>query len=99
MNKKFLWLVAALIVIVAGAASFTYYLLSARVPNCDKAQGRMIFVDRDDTADSVKAKSELGWRWNLYSKVLSFRPRTGRYRVEPGTTCLQLFRHLRNGSQ
>ena len=53
MNKKFLWLVAALIVIVAGAASFAYYLLSARVPNCDEAQGRMIFVDRDDTADSV----------------------------------------------
>lgn len=99
MNKKFLWLIAALIVIVAGAASFTYYLLSAKVPNCDKAQGRMIFVDRDDTADSVKTKSELGWRWDLYSKVLSFRPRTGRYHVEPGTTCLQLFRNLRNGAQ
>ncbi|MBO7118950.1 MAG: endolytic transglycosylase MltG [Bacteroidaceae bacterium] len=99
MNKKFLWLVAALIVIVAGAASFTYYLLSAKVPNCDEAQGRLIFVDRDDSVDSVKAKSELGWRWDLYSKALSFHPRTGRYHAEPGMTCLQLFRMLRNGTQ
>ena len=59
----------------------------------------MIFIDRDDTADSVKVKSELGWRWDLYNKVFSFRPRTGRYHVEPGTTCLQLFRLLRNGAQ
>jgi len=99
MNKKFLWLVAGLTIAVAGAAFFTYYLISAEAPNSKEGPGRLIFIDRDDTADSVKVKSELGWRWNLYSKVLSFRPRTGRYRVEPGTTCLQLFRHLRNGAQ
>ncbi len=99
MNKKFFWLVAALIVIVAAAAFSTSYLLLAKVPNCDETQGRLLFVDRDDTSDSVKAKSEMGWRWDLYSKVLNFHPRTGRYHIEPETTCLQLFRQLRNGSQ
>ncbi|MBP5392745.1 MAG: endolytic transglycosylase MltG [Bacteroidaceae bacterium] len=99
MNRKFLWLVAGLAIIVAGAAFFTYYLLSAKAPNSKEAQGRLIFIDRDDTMDSVKVKSELGWRWDLYNKVFSFRPRTGRYHVEPEMTCLQLFRLLRNGTQ
>ena len=99
MNKKFLWLVAGLAIIVAGAAFFTYSLISAKAPNSKEGPGRLIFIDRDDTMDSVKVKSELGWRWDLYNKVFSFRPRTGRYHVEPGTTCLQLFRLLRNGAQ
>ncbi len=99
MNKKFLWLVAGLAIVVAGAAFFTYYLISAEASNSKEGLGRLIFIDRDDTADSVKVKSELGWRWDLYNKVFSFRPRTGRYHVEPGTTCLQLFRLLRNGAQ
>ncbi len=99
MNKKFLWLLAALILITGGAASMSYYLLSARVPDSGEAQGKLIYVDRDDTADSVKTKSGLGWRWDLYSKVMSFRPRTGRYHVMPGMTCLQLYRQLRNGTQ
>ena len=99
MNKKFLWLVAGLAIIVAGTAFFTYSLISAKAPNSKEGPGRLIFIDRDDTMDSVKVKSELGWRWDLYNKVFSFRPRTGRYHVEPGTTCLQLFRLLRNGAQ
>lgn len=99
MDKKFLWVVATLILLVAGAAFGTYYLLTAKAPNTDEPQGRLIFVDRDDTADSVKAKSELGWRWNLYSKVFKYQLRTGRYRVAQDMSSLQLFRHLRNGSQ
>ena len=99
MNKKILWLVGVLAVIVAGAAFFVFSLVSAKAPNGDDERGRLIFIDRDDTMDSVKVKSELGWRWDLYNKVLSFRPRTGRYRVSPDMTCLQLFRLLRNGSQ
>lgn len=99
MSKKFLWLVAVLAVIVAGAAFFTYYLISAEAPNSKEGPGRLIFIDRDDTADSVKVKSELGWRWDLYTKVFSVHPRTGRYRVSPDMTCLQLFRLLRNGTQ
>ena len=99
MNKKFLWLVAGLTIVVAGAAFFTYSLISTKAPNDNEGQGRLIFVDRDDTMDSVRTKSELGWRWDLYNKAFSVHPRTGRYRVSPNMTCLQLFRLLRNGTQ
>lgn len=99
MNKKFLWLIAILAVVAAVATGFTYYLISAKAPNGDEGQGRLIYIDRDDTMDSLKAKSELGWRWDIYNKVFSVHPRTGRYRVSPDMTCLQLFRLLRNGTQ
>lgn len=99
MNKKFVWLVAGLAVIVVGVALFIFYLVSAKAPNDVTEGGRLIYIDRDDTMDSVKIKSEIGWRWDIYSKVFSTHPRTGRYRVEPDMTCLQLFRLLRNGTQ
>lgn len=89
----------ALLAAIVATAGFAYYLVSVEAPNEGEADGRLIYVDRDDTTDSVKVKSELGWRWDIYDKMLSFRPRTGRYRVLPGTTCLQLFRLLRNGTQ
>ena len=99
MNKRILWIVAGVVVILAGMSLFTYSLLMARVPNGEEGKGRLIFVDRDDTADSVRVKSELGWRWDIYNKVLGYKPRTGRYRVEPEMTCMQFYRVLRNGAQ
>ena len=92
MNKRFLWVVGALIVIVVGAVFIASYLFSAKVPDCDEAQGRLIFVDRDDTADSIRTKSGLGFRWDIYNKLMSFSPRTGRYHAMPGTTCFELYR-------
>ena len=99
MSKKFLGLIAGLAIVVAGGASFTYSLFSAKVPNSEEEQGRLIFIDRDDTADSVRTKSAIGWRWDIYNNVFSYNLRTGRYRVEPETTCLGLYRLLRNGTQ
>ena len=58
-----------------------------------------IYVDEDDTADSICAKSGLGWRFGFYNRFMSFRPRTGHYIVEPGVRSLELFRKLRNGAQ
>ena len=99
MSKKFLWLLGILALIAAGAAGFVYSLVSAKAPSGDDGQGRLIYIDRDDTTDSLKAKSELGWRWDIYNKVFSIRPRTGRYHVLPEMSCLQLYRMLRNGTQ
>ena len=98
-RKKILWLVAVLLVILTGCAIFAYTLMTAKVPNSGDEHGCLIYVDRDDTVDSVRMKSEIGWRWDIYNKVLSYKPRTGRYRVEPEMTCLQLYRMLRNGTQ
>ena len=99
MSKKFLWLIGILAAIVAGATLFVYSLISAKAPSGDEGQGRLIYIDRDDNLDSLKAKSELGWRWDIYNKVFSIHPRTGRYHVLPEMTCLQLYRLLRNGTQ
>ena len=99
MSKKVLFLISALVVIVAGTTFFVYSLVSTKAPNGDDGHGRLIYIDRDDNVDSVRAKSELGWRWDIYNKVFSTHPRTGRYRVSPEMTCLQLYRLLRNGTQ
>lgn len=99
MSRKFLWPVAGLAIVVAGAALFIYSLFSAKVPFGENGQAQFIYIDRDDTADSVRAKSALGWRWDVYSKVFSYRLRTGRYHAYPETTCFQLYRQLRNGTQ
>lgn len=99
MSRKFLWIIAGLAVLVACAALLAYSLVSAEAPNEGDGEGRLIYIDRDDTEDSVRTKSELGWHWDIYNKVWDYHPRTGRYRVEPGRTCLQLFRQLAGGAQ
>ena len=100
MKRKTIWtLIVALFLLMGIAVLMTLYLTSAKVPSKEGEGQRLIFIDRDDTADSVKAKSELGWRWDIYNKVFSSRPHTGRYRVSSEMTCLQLYRLLRNGVQ
>ena len=96
--KKTIWfLLAAFFLLFAAAGGFVFSLMTAKVP---AGEGdRLIYIDRDDTADSVKAKSALGWRWDAYGRVLRFHPHTGRYRVVPGMKCLELYRMLRNGTQ
>ena len=100
MKRKILWLVIGLATLIIGIACFTTFsLITAKAPNDDSGKGRLIYIDRDDTADSVRTKSALGWRWDVYSKVFSYHTRTGRYRVVPDMSCLELYRLLRNGTQ
>ncbi|MBO7137089.1 MAG: endolytic transglycosylase MltG [Bacteroidaceae bacterium] len=100
MKRKILWLVIGLAIILIGIAVFTTLsLINSKAPNEENGKGRLIYIDRDDTADSVRTKSALGWRWGVYSRVFSYHTRTGRYHVLPGMTCLQLYRLLRNGTQ
>ena len=100
MKRKILWLVIGLAIILIGIAVFTTLsLINSKAPNEENGKGRLIYIDRDDTADSVRTKSALGWRWDVYSRVFSYHTRTGRYHVLPDMTCLQLYRLLRNGTQ
>ena len=57
-----------------------------------------LYIDQDDTPDSVQEKSGLGWRMGLCSTLLSYHPRTGRYATRD-LSALTLFRRLRNGQQ
>ncbi len=101
-RKRTIWIVLAALIVLAVGTVFALLLLTGEVPEVagqESGEGRLIYIDRDDTADSVKAKSDIGWRWDIYSKVIGFRPRTGRYRVVPGTKYLELYRCLRSGNQ
>ena len=100
MNRKILLaLIGAIIILIGIAVFFILSLMTAKVQTGVGDTEQLIFVDRDDTADSVRTKSALGWRWDVYSKVLSFHPHTGRYRILPEMSCLELYRLLRNGTQ
>lgn len=100
MKRKILWFAIAVTFILIGIAVFTIFsLITPKAPNEESGKGRLIYIDRDDTMDSIRTKSALGWRWDVYNKVFSFHPRTGRYRVLPDMSCLQLYRLLRNGTQ
>lgn len=98
-HKKTISILAVTLALTAAIAALACSLLTAKVPAADGQESRIIYIDRDDTPDSVRTKSALGWRWNLYTKLLPYRPRTGRYRIESGTTCLALYRQLRSGMQ
>ena len=98
-SKKAAWTLSGILVLLAAGTALTLSLLTRVVPMRAGETERLIYVDRDDTPDSIKAKSAIGWRWDVYSGLLGFHPRTGRYRVAAGTKCLELFRRLRSGTQ
>ena len=58
-----------------------------------------IYIDRDDSPDSVRYKSGIGWRWNVYSTLLKYKTRTGCYLIKPSDKALAVYRSLRNGAQ
>lgn len=62
-----------------------------------------IFIDADDSTDSVEVKlNEVGvstTAFGLLKKVRSYKPRTGRYEINSEMTGWTLFRKLRNGQQ
>lgn len=100
MKSKTLWFVVGTFLVLTGISVYAVLsLLTAKLPNAEGEETRFIYIDRDDTPDSIRTKSSLGWRWDVYGKVLKYQVRTGRYRVESGMTCLGLYRLLRNGIQ
>lgn len=97
--KKILYPTLGIVVILAVAA---FFLLARAGRNAETVY---LFVDQDDTTDSVYAKvaqtaspySTLGLR--LMGGAAGYRVRTGRYAIEPDMTMVRLFRNLRNHSQ
>lgn len=64
------------------------------------ADNTIIYIDNDDTRDSVWQKTGLGWRGELINLVLPYKKvRTGRYDVGQNIPTLTLYRKLRNGQQ
>lgn len=98
MKRRYIWaILACLPAIAAGVLAFLLQERMEGASGCKEAY--TIYIDEDDTADSVRAKSCMGWRWDIFGMVMKYKVRTGCYRIEPQEKCLQTYRLLRNGTQ
>lgn len=99
--KKTAYIIVAALALVAIAA---YFVFSVSARNAETAY---LYIDRDDTLDSVYVKVEataqpssmLGFQTLASLKGYGDHIRTGRYAVEPGTSMVSLFRDLRNHNE
>ena len=96
INKKTVISGIILAILAAGALTATAFLGNVK-PDSDNT---IIYIDNDDTPDSVWQKAGLGWRGNIISLALPYKKvRTGRYDVGQDIPVLTLYRKLRNGQQ
>ena len=95
----------ALILIGAACAGTVYYYLFA--PQFHPKKTVYIYIDRDDTADSIYNKVEqqghprsfTGFRWMAQYKKYSENIHTGRYTIRPGENVYHVFSRLYRGYQ
>ena len=99
MTQRKIILTASLAVAILSGMAFGAYAYIFLHKTASDVESYSIYVDQDDTADSIRTKSGLGWRFDFYNRIMSFRPRTGHYIIAPGVKSLELFRKLRNGAQ
>ena len=94
-----------LILIGAACAGTVYYYLFA--PQFHPQKTVYIYIDRDDTADSIYNKvkqqghprSFTGFRWMAQYKKYSENIHTGRYAIRPGENVYHVFSRLYRGYQ
>ena len=98
MSKKIKYTIIGVCTAVCAGIIITSSLFFGK-PASVSEEG-IIYIDKDDTPDSVFLKAQLGWRGNLLNRIIPYRHvRTGRYVIEPNTDILTLYRKLRNGQQ
>lgn len=98
MSKRIKYIVIGVCTVVCIGIITASYLFFGKPGN--GSEENVIYIDKDDTPDSVFNKAQLGWRGNLINKVMPYRHvRTGRYVIGPNTDILTLYRKLRNGQQ
>ncbi len=93
------------IVCLLGAAALGYYLAFTTFSTASDTF--YLYVDDDDTVDSVTAKLQgistehaiAGLTTMMRHTGYADRPRTGRYAIEPAMTTIDVMRRLRNGHQ
>lgn len=105
-KKKIAGAVIALVLIVCLAAAGTayYYLL---YPQFRPAKTVYIYINRDDTADSIYNKVKTagrpsnltGFRWMSRYRKLDEHLHTGRYAIRPGDDVYHLFSRIYRGYQ
>lgn len=103
MKAKY-YLIPAAACLAAIAVLGYYYFLT---PFLDSSETEYVYIDSDDTPDSLYAKLEpigsghgiTGFRTLMRHTGSEQRLRTGRYALSPSMTTVDVFRHLRSGRQ
>ena len=101
-SRTYLYVAAAGLVLIMGIAAF--YALT---PVSKAAEVQYVYIDEDDTQDSVLAKLQpmghtaglTGLSTLLRHSNYAEHVRTGRYAVNPGEGAVTVFRRLKNGQQ
>lgn len=100
MNKPVRRLLCAVLVFAAAAFATAAWCVWPLYAGMNGTGGPVsVYIDGDDTQDSVTAKVGAPRGWMLLNALLDARPRTGHYVVEPGESVLDVYRKLRNGQQ
>lgn len=95
-DRRFLYCAAVcvLLVVLCGSLCAAIFLQS---PN--KSDSTLyIYIDKDDTEDSVSCKLGHPFGWEILTSV-GFTVLTGRYAIEPSERILPVFKRLRRGQQ
>ena len=105
MSKKkiILLTLAVLLIISAAGVGFIYYYLLT--PQFYPEKTTYIYIDRDDTADSVynkvkangNAKHFIGFEWMAKYRKLEDNVRTGKYAIKPGDDAFHLYNRIARG--
>jgi len=109
MTKKKTYIllgIVLLILFISGALAGAFYYL-VFTPQFHPAERAYVYIDRDDTADSVYHKVELagnpkhtwGFQWMAEYKDYAANIHTGRYAIEPGDDAYHLLSRLLRGYQ
>ena len=103
-SKAKLYLIPAMLCLAGVVAIGYYHFFTAFSKHADK---QYVYIDNDDTADSVYAKLETvgsshaltGFRTLARHFGYNENIRSGRYAIEPNSSTIDVFRILRNGRQ
>lgn len=77
----------------------TWFLLPLGASMNETSVPISVYIDADDTPDSVTYKVGTPRRWALLNRFFGYRPRTGHYTIQPHESMMQVYRKLRNGLQ
>ncbi len=76
-----------------------WLLLPLRASMNEMSSPVSVYIDADDTNDSVAYKVGRPRRWDLLDRVLDTKPRTGHYTIQPQESMIEVYRKMRNGLQ
>lgn len=97
-RKKQAILASIILLLVVGIAVAWY--ISPIYASMNRTSSNVsIYIDEDDTQDSVCIKVGSPRRWDLLNAYFDAKPRTGHYIIAPGESMIDLYHKLRNGLQ